>query len=119
VVDDNRDAAALLSLLLRQHDYEVRTTLDGLTALQAALDFRPHVAILDIGLPGMNGYEVAQRMQQEETLHNIVLIAMTGYSQGEDLRRTQEVGFDHHLVKPADFTKLQDILDSIKESRTP
>jgi CheY-like chemotaxis protein len=87
-VDDSRDATTVLSIFLRSHDYEVKSAYDGPAALQAALDFLPDVVVLDIGLPEMNGYEVAQRMRQEPALQNAVLVAITGY--GQELDRQPE-----------------------------
>jgi signal transduction histidine kinase/ActR/RegA family two-component response regulator len=116
VVDDNPDAANLMATLLRTKGWEAQTALDGPGALQAAISFRPGLVLLDIGLPRMNGYEVAQRIRQEEALRGIVLIAVTGYGQAEDLRRAREAGFDHHLVKPVDFATLEGILESASEA---
>ena len=86
--------------------------------MQAALDYRPDVVLLDIGLPGLNGYEVAKRIRQQPVLHNIVLVAMTGYGQETDQQRSQEAGFDHHLVKPVRFEQIQKILTTISEQVT-
>jgi CheY-like chemotaxis protein len=110
VVDDNIDTAETLAMLLKDSGYDVRTAHDGPTALEAALDYRPNVVLLDIGLPGLDGFEVAKRIRQQPVLQNVVLVAMTGYGQESDRRRSQEAGFDHHLVKPADFGKVQQIL---------
>jgi CheY-like chemotaxis protein len=74
------------------------------------------VVLLDIGLPGLNGFEVAKRLRQQPTLKNIVLIAMTGYGQESDRKRSREAGFDHHLVKPGDFGKVLQILATVSES---
>jgi CheY-like chemotaxis protein len=109
-VDDSRDATTVLSIFLRSHGYEVKSAYDGPAALQAALDFLPGVVVLDIGLPEMNGYEVAQRMRQEPALQNAVLVAITGYGQELDRQRSQEAGFDHHLVKPPDLEALLQLL---------
>lgn len=100
VVDDNHDAAESLATLLTLKRHDVRTSYDGPGAIQEALAFRPDVLLLDLGLPGMNGYEVAQRLREHEPLHHVVLIAVTGWGQDEDRRRSQETGFRHHLVKP-------------------
>ena len=118
VVDDNVDAAQSLEMLLKALGHDVRTAYDGPTALQAAFDYRPNVKLLDIGLPGMDGYEVAKKMRQQPIFKNVVLVAMTGYGQDSDRQRSQEAGFDHHLVKPPDFEKLQQILASISETMT-
>lgn len=114
VVDDRRDASHMLATLLKASRHDVRTASDGPTALEAALDFRPNAVLLDIGLPGMNGLEVAKWIRQQPTLKDAVLIAMTGYGQEEDRQRSLEAGFDHHLVKPADFRKVKEILATVK-----
>jgi len=97
-------------MLLEMLGHEVRTVHDGPTTLEAALDYRPDVVLLDIGLPRMSGLEVAKRLRQESVLRNIVLVALTGYDQEADRQRSLDAGFDHHLVKPADFGKLKQIL---------
>ncbi len=114
VVDDNRDVTESVALLLRALGHDVRTAHDGPTALEAALDYRPEVVLLDIGLPGLDGFEVAKRMRRQPALKNTVLVAMTGYGQEADRQRSREAGFDHHLVKPADFGKIQQILATVK-----
>ncbi|HEV8072172.1 MAG TPA: PAS domain S-box protein [Planctomycetaceae bacterium] len=113
VVDDNLDAAQSLALLLELSGHEVRVAHTGPTALEAALDYRPNVALLDIGLPEMDGYEVAKRIRQKPFLQDVVLVAMTGYGQDTDRQRSQEVGFNAHLIKPADFDKVQQILATV------
>ena len=118
VVDDNRDSADLQATLLHHNGHQVETAYDGADALKVALRFRPDVILLDIGLPEIDGYEVAYRIRQHDVLNGVVLIAMTGYGQAEDRQRSQAVGFDHHLVKPAEFSELQGILASVGESRT-
>jgi CheY-like chemotaxis protein len=118
VVDDNVDAAESLALLMSELGHEVRTAHDGPSALEAALECRPNVVLLDIGLPGLDGYEVAKRMRQQPVLQNVVLVAMTGYGKESDRQRAQEAGFDHHLVKPAKLEKVQQILASVSEKTT-
>ena len=118
VVDDNVDTATSLALLLRESGHDVFTAHDGLTALEAAIDYRPDVALLDIGLPGLDGFEVAKRMRQQPILQKAVLVAMTGYGKESDRQRSQEAGFDHYLVKPAKFEKVQEILVSVSEKAT-
>jgi PAS domain S-box-containing protein len=110
VVDDNKDAAESLAVLASLWGHEVRTATDGPEALRIAEAFRPAVVLLDIGLPGMDGYEVARRLRQLPNLENAFVIAVTGYSQEEDRRRSREAGFDHHVVKPADADTLQALL---------
>jgi CheY-like chemotaxis protein len=112
VVDDNVDTVESLAMLLME-GHEVRTAHDGLKGLEAALEYRPDVVLLDIGLPGLNGYEVAKRIRLHPALKNVVLVAMTGYGQETDRQRSQEAGFDHHLVKPARFEQVQKILASV------
>jgi len=116
VVDDNVDTVSSMSMLVQESGYEVRTAYDSSTALEAALDYRPHVVLLDIGLPGLNGFEVAQRIRQQPALQHVVLIALTGYGQESDRQHSQEAGFDHHLVKPADFGKVLQILAAVSVS---
>lgn len=113
VVDDNEDTVLTFSLLLSASGHEVRTAHDGEAALREALEFRPDVVLMDIGLPGLNGYNVAERIRLEPTLKDVVLIALTGYGQESDRRATREAGFNHHLVKPADFAKLEQILAAV------
>ena len=115
VVDDNRDAVQALEMLLTELGHDVRTAFDGPTALQTALDYRPGVVLLDLGLPGMDGYEVAKRIRQEATCQNAILVAVTGYGQESDRQRTRQTGFDYHLAKPPDFNKLQQILTTASE----
>lgn len=118
VVDDNVDAAESLALLMTELGHDVRTAHDGPSALEGVLDYRPNVVLLDIGLPGFDGYEVAKRMRQQSILQNVVLVAMTGYGKESDRKRAEEAGFDHHLVKPAKFEKVQQILVSVSEKAT-
>jgi signal transduction histidine kinase/DNA-binding response OmpR family regulator len=110
VVDDNRDAAESLAMLLRLDGHEVRLAHDGPAALDAAGDFRPEVVLLDIGLPGMSGHDVARRLHGGHGGAPPLLVAMTGYGQEEDRRRSREAGFDHHLVKPVDPQVLRQLL---------
>ncbi len=113
VVDDNVDTVLSFSLLLRAMGHDVRTAHDGMTAVQTAIEYKPDVVLLDIGLPTLNGYEVAKRIRQESTLKNIVLIALTGYGQDADRQRALQAGFDHHLVKPARLDQLKQILATV------
>lgn len=115
VVDDNLDSAQSLGMLLEATGHDVQLAYDGPTALQATLDYGPHVVLLDIGLPGLDGYEVAKRIREQPTLKNIVVVAMTGYGNVVDVRRSEEAGFNHHLVKPADFMKVKEILATVSE----
>ena len=118
VVDDNMDAAQSLAMLLKMSGHEVQIAYDGPSALEAALAYRPDVMLLDIGLPGLTGYEVAEQIRREATLKNTVLVALTGYGRETDRKLSQEAGFDHHLVKPADFADVQKILLAVSEKAT-
>ena len=110
VVDDNHDAADSLGVLLQFLGAEVAVAHDGRSALETMRTFKPAVVLLDLGMPGMNGLEVARRMREDAELRGITLVALTGWGQREDRRRTHEAGFDYHLVKPADVDTLQSIL---------
>ena len=110
VVDDNVDAADSLAMLLRVIGHDVRTAHDGPAALEAARASRPEVVLLDIGLPYMSGLDVARHLRQDFPAHDIVLVALTGYGQDEDRRRSEEAGFNGHLVKPVDFDALQSLI---------
>jgi len=107
VVDDNVDAAGTMAELW---GHEVRVAHEGPAAVEEAVRFRPEVVLLDIGLPGMNGYEVARQLRQEAGLSATLLIALTGYGQEEDRRQAHHSGFAHHLVKPVDLARLQALL---------
>lgn len=102
VVDDNEDSAESLAMLLELKGHDARTAHDGPRALAAAAEHRPDVVFLDIGMPGMNGFEVADRLRRQPETRNVLLVAMTGWGQEEDRRRSKEAGFDLHLVKPLD-----------------
>jgi PAS domain S-box-containing protein len=112
VVDDHPDVAESAALLLRLWGHEVHTVADGPAALQAVLSFRPEVVLLDIGLPGMDGYEVARRLRQHPDTRTVLLAALTGYGQEEDRRKSKEAGFDCHLTKPINPDTLQAFLAS-------
>lgn len=113
VVDDNADSAESLAMLLRLSQHDVRTAHDGPAALQAAKDFQPDVVLLDIGLPDMNGYEVAKKIRQVAALKATVLVAITGYGREDDRKLAEDAGFDHHLIKPADIEKVSQILATV------
>jgi PAS domain S-box-containing protein len=110
VVDDSVDTAETLSLVVSQFGHDVRHAHDGKGAVLTARDHRPHVVLLDIGLPGIDGYEVAARLRREPALEGLVLVAITGYGHAGDRERTRAAGFDHHLVKPPDLATLRSIL---------
>jgi PAS domain S-box-containing protein len=109
-VDDNRDSADSLAMMLRMMGHETRTAYDGLEAVQAAATYRPDVVLLDIGLPKMNGYEVARHIRQQPWGQRMILIAQTGWGQEEDKRRALEAGFDQHLTKPVEAAVLETLL---------
>ena len=110
VVDDNRDVADSLGMLLRMMGNEVHTAHDGLEAVGAAAAFQPDVVLLDLGLPKLNGYEAARRIREQDGGTDMVLVAVTGWGQEEDRRRSKEAGFDHHMTKPVEFAALQELL---------
>jgi PAS domain S-box-containing protein len=107
VVDDNVDAAESIAMILRLSGYDVRCTYDGPSVLETARGYRPDIVVLDIGLPGMSGYEVAQQLRRQPGFERVPLVAVTGYGQEEDRRRSLEAGFDFHLTKPVDPQALQ------------
>ena len=110
VVDDNVDSAQGLARLLRRRGFVVEVAHDGPAALECAEAAPPSVILLDIGLPGMDGYEVARRIRASQVLHDIPLVALTGYGQEEDRARAKACGFDRHFVKPIDFGALVQVL---------
>ena len=110
VVDDNRDAADSLVTTLRLAGHNVGISYDGLEALEAIKAHQPEVVLLDIGLPGLNGYEVARRLRAQPATRNILLVAVSGYGQDTDRQRSREAGFDHHLTKPIEFSTLEKVL---------
>jgi CheY-like chemotaxis protein len=114
VVDDNLDAAESLALMLRLEGHEVRVAHDGSTALATVEADPPDVVFLDIGMPVMDGYEVARRLRQQPGLDHVLLVALTGWGQEEDRQRSQEAGFDHHLTKPAEPEAVHQLLASAK-----
>jgi CheY-like chemotaxis protein len=113
LVDDNRDAADILRTLLQMWGSEVRVVHDGLAALETVDLFRPDVAILDLGLPGMDGYEIARRIRERPAARDCKLIALTGWGQEEERRHTEAAGFSRHLVKPASIEAIQEALEAI------
>ena len=110
VVDDNRDGAASLAMLLTVMGNDTRTAHDGLEGVEQAEAFRPDLIVLDIGLPKLNGYNACQRIREKPWAKNTLIIAATGWSQDEDRRRSKEAGFDYHLVKPVDAAELHRLL---------
>ncbi|OON64234.1 hypothetical protein B0920_13155 [Massilia sp. KIM] len=114
VADDNQDAAELLAQMLEMEGHTVRTAQDGLSALAAARAFRPDLALLDIGMPGMDGYQVARAIREEAGLACTVLAAVTGWGAKDDRQRSREAGFDHHLTKPVDLDSLAKLVATVK-----
>ena len=112
VVDDYADAAESLAMLLQTEGHEVETADCGMKAIERAQVFHPQVVLLDIGLPDLDGYEVAKRLRMLPETRDAILIALTGYGQAEDIERSQSAGFNHHLLKPLNFEKLSALLTS-------
>jgi CheY-like chemotaxis protein len=110
VVDDNEDFANSLALILRALDNEVRVAHDGATALELVQRWQPQIGFLDIGLPRINGYDLARRLRANAGTASMVLVAVTGWGQEEDRRRTEETGFDYHLIKPVRVEAIRDLL---------
>ena len=118
VVDDNQDSACSMTLLLELQGHKVQVAHAGHTALRLAGECSPDVILLDIGMPGMNGYEVARQLRSQPAFSDTLLIAVTGYGRASDVKQTESAGFDHHLVKPIDYDKLQSLL-AARAGRTP
>ncbi|MGH7524916.1 MAG: CHASE3 domain-containing protein [Gemmatimonadales bacterium] len=110
VADDNADAADTLAMMLRMKGHEVAVARDGVEALEVGAQFQPEVAMLDIGMPKMDGLEVARRMRASDWGRGIMLIALTGWGQEDDRRRSRDAGFDHHIVKPVELATLEAVL---------
>jgi CheY-like chemotaxis protein len=112
IADDNRDSAETLAALLRMEGHEVTSVHDGPVALSVFGELKPDVALLDIGMPGLTGYEVARKMRQVTVRASLTLIAITGWGQDIDKERAFAAGFDHHLTKPVDPQRLVELLKS-------
>src|SRR4051812_8801179 len=118
VVDDSIDSAESMSLVLGIGGHEVRVEHNGPDALRTAAEYRPDVVLMDIGMPGMNGYEVARKMREAPQTREAALIAMTGYGRQADRDQSKAAGFNHHLVKPVDFETLHNLLSTtVRESK--
>lgn len=116
IIEDDADSAESLKMLLEINAHSVKIAADGESGLAAAREFKPHVIICDIGLPGkINGLEIAQIICADDTLQPIRLIALSGYGQSEDIKKTRNAGFHHHVVKPADFDKLINLVEQIQK----
>ncbi len=114
MVDDSADSAESLARLLRRWGHEVHLAHDGPSALVAARSTTPEIVLLDIGLPGMDGYEVARQLRQDPDQRTTILIALTGYGQATDREQTRGAGFDQHLIKPVDTTLLRTLIATIE-----
>lgn len=110
IVDDNADALESMAAILRLAGYEVMCRYCGNSAIGAATTFYPAVVILDIGLPGMSGYQVANRLREQPAFQNVKILAVTGYGREEDRRRSRFAGFDYHITKPVDPVSLKRII---------
>ena len=109
IVDDNKDLATSLARLLRLLGHEVEVVFDGLKAIEAVRAYHPRVILLDLGLPSIDGYQVARNLRQEG-FKDIVIIALSGYGQEEDRRRSQEAGMNYHVTKPADVKTISNLI---------
>ena len=116
VVDDNKDSACSLAMLLRVNGNDIRTAHDGLEAVDVAEIFHPEVVLLDIGLPKLNGYDVARRIRKQPWGQDATLVALTGWGRNEDRRLSQEAGFNFHIVKPVDLAALEDLLSGLQSA---
>jgi CheY-like chemotaxis protein len=114
IVDDNEDAANSMAMILELSGHQTASVYTAADALRKAADFKPQVVLLDIGLPGMDGYEVAQKMRELPGLRDILLIAVTGYGRSDDRLRARDAGFDDHLTKPVEFAVLERTLAGIR-----
>jgi CheY-like chemotaxis protein len=114
VADDNEDSVSMMEMLLSGFGHDVRTAGDGLEAVRRAAEFEPDVVILDIGMPRLNGYEACRRIRELPALEKAVMIALSGWGQEEDKRRSEEAGFHYHVVKPVDPAALMQLLSRLK-----
>jgi CheY-like chemotaxis protein len=114
VVDDNKDAAVSLAMMLKLMGNEAKTAHDGLEALDVAAVHRPDLILLDIGMPRLNGYDTARQIRQQPWGKGIVLVALTGWGQDEDRRKSQDAGFDAHMTKPIEPVELEKLLAGLK-----
>lgn len=116
VVDDNVDAADSLGLMLEMAGHQVRTANDGEAGIAVAAQFRPDVVLMDIGMPKLNGYEAARRMRQHPWSQGMVLVALTGWGQEGDRKKSADAGFDHHLVKPVEMDALTKLMAGLNSA---
>jgi len=115
VVDDNLDSAESMAMMLKLSGHDVATAHDGIEALKLAQEFQPNVVLLDLGMPKLDGYEAARSIRQQSWGRGMMLVALTGWGQAEDKRRSREAGFDAHLVKPVDFVALEKLVAGIRD----
>ena len=113
VADDDQDSAESLAMLFKMMGHEVRAAQDGLAAVDLAEIFRPDLIVLDIGMPGLDGYEVCRRIRQHAWGQAIVIAALTGWARDEDRDRSEQAGFNHFLVKPVDSKALEDLIAAV------
>jgi CheY-like chemotaxis protein len=119
IVDDNRDAAESLAMLLRLLGAKVQVAHNGFDALSQVNEFQPAIVVLDLGMPGMDGYEVAREIRRQPQFAHVVLVALTGWAQDEDRLRSQNAGFNLHLTKPADFATFESLLQALPAEASP
>nr|WP_154372976.1 response regulator [Duganella guangzhouensis] len=112
LIEDNDDGREMMAMMLGGYGYDVEAAADGVLGLRAATSYQPDLALIDIGLPGIDGYEVARRLRADPATRDIKLIALTGYGLADDLRRVMDAGFDRHLVKPVDIDQLMEVIDT-------
>jgi CheY-like chemotaxis protein len=117
IADDLADSVDSLAMLLQMMGHEVWTARDGIEALAAAEEHRPDVVLMDLGMPRMDGYEACRRMREAPWGRELLLVALTGWGQKEDRRRTAEAGFDHHMVKPVEPAGLLQLIEAKVESQ--
>jgi len=115
IADDNADAAQSLAMLLRMFGHDVKTALDGESALTLAITYQPQAMVLDIGLPRMNGYDLARKIRTTPEIASSLLIAYSGFGQSDDKQRARDAGFDHHLTKPAAIQDLTILLTPLQK----
>jgi CheY-like chemotaxis protein len=116
-MEDNPDVARSIARLLQVAGHEVRVAQDGESGMSVAREFAPDAILLDIGLPVVNGLQVARRIRQEPGLRNVLLVALTGHGQEADRQATRSAGFDHHLAKPVDFKTIESTLATVQRTR--